>query len=406
MAKGQTWLGRRTGIDPLAYMGDEPNRPPLLVVMERRPTTNDILYNLGTLWIMNTPAEEVWILLLKAGAAAQWEQLYPAGGGGANTFLGDNGLTANPVGGVINIKGQRRAPSPTVNNNITVNASVDAPNNLDVILNETVQISGDFTTTNGDILAPGALPNGNINANNDINAGNNITSGAHIDAGGHVYAGNGLISDFGPTQLKHLGPTPGVMQTDGTGIVSSSVGAQGTVMMSGASAPAVWGTIEPSDASITIDTATAGKIKIGATGVGGSSFSAYLSAALEQPVGSPYYLGKLALWATSWDTTGGFDPGDGAGAPLSFTAQVTGKYFFQATVRGLGTPGSGFFWELSTGSVYYGASTSYPGAAIVSGSFSVAMNAGDYLMIQYGGSDIEGLNSGSYRSHISGHLIG
>jgi hypothetical protein len=63
-----------SGINPLAYMGVEPNSPAQTVVFDFAPTVNDTNFNLGTLWL-DTATQVPWELVSLANGTAVWIQL-------------------------------------------------------------------------------------------------------------------------------------------------------------------------------------------------------------------------------------------------------------------------------------------------------------------------------------------
>ena len=69
---------RRTGLDPLAYMGVEPSMPAQFVRESRNPTTTDYDgFNIGTVWIVRG-TNAIWMLVDKANFVATWLQLTSA----------------------------------------------------------------------------------------------------------------------------------------------------------------------------------------------------------------------------------------------------------------------------------------------------------------------------------------
>lgn len=381
---------------PSQYMGNDATNPPQLVIMKRQPTINDLrAYTFGTIWLMTDP-QEVWMLCGQTRFNAEWRQLFPGAGSGATNFVTDNG-TATEIGGVLKVKG-------VPGKNILTDALVDpAGDTVSVKLTDTVTISGNFTTTAGTITSEGTITS---------NTGDIVSSGGDIKTmSGTVFCHDAVVHN--DLQLVARGATPGVMQTDGVGVVSSSIGTQGTVMMSGASAPAVWGTIEAADASITVDTATAGKIKLAATGgtVGsGMSFMAYLPS--NESVVAGNYFGTVKAWTTQWDTTGGFYPGDGAGTPLSFTAPVTGKYYIDAHIY---IDPSSFqdkwAWETPNGTFQGITAANGTFGTVSQGSntaFLVSLNAGQIIKLKNisGSWDAIGdAGGGAHGSWVSGFLL-
>lgn len=97
---------RRTGFNPLAYLGVEAPQPPNIVAIDRAPTMNDFIqFNTGDLWIntssLNTTPptaptnEDIWMLVSKDRniANATWVNM---GGGDVETLTGDVGGAVSP----------------------------------------------------------------------------------------------------------------------------------------------------------------------------------------------------------------------------------------------------------------------------------------------------------------------
>src|SRR6185369_9112931 len=114
---------RLSGINPLAYVGVEPNTPAPLFVKDRSPTVNDYQnFNIGTFWLVSghSVSEEIWMLVALEAGIATWVQLYPGGGGGgANAFPADVGV-ANEAGGVLNVLGDGNVTTTGAGNTITI----------------------------------------------------------------------------------------------------------------------------------------------------------------------------------------------------------------------------------------------------------------------------------------------
>lgn len=95
---------RRTGIDPLAYMGVEPSTPAQFVREGRNPTTSDYDgFIIGTVWIVRV-TNAVWMLVDKADFIATWIQ-FTSAVAGVNTLTGNTGGAVPPTGGNINVIG-------------------------------------------------------------------------------------------------------------------------------------------------------------------------------------------------------------------------------------------------------------------------------------------------------------
>lgn len=96
---------RKTGLNPLGYLGVEPITPPQLIIEDRDPTSNDNAgYNLGSIWMVPYPTK-IWMMVNKEpSVATKWVQIYPGDGSGTNFFTTDSGI-ATQVGGNVNVYG-------------------------------------------------------------------------------------------------------------------------------------------------------------------------------------------------------------------------------------------------------------------------------------------------------------
>jgi len=138
---------RRSGIDPLAYMGDEPNTPFQGTVQLRSPNENDYAnWNIGTFWINQNFSDplnnEIWMLVSKINNVATWIMV-GTGGGSVIGFPTDAG-TATPAGGLLNILGGTNISTAGAGNTVTVN--------FDGILPVSSGGTGVATLTDGGVL--------------------------------------------------------------------------------------------------------------------------------------------------------------------------------------------------------------------------------------------------------------
>jgi hypothetical protein len=92
---------RLTGLNPLAYMGVEPEMPPNMYMSPNAPTPTDVFnFNLGDFWV-DTTTQQLWVLVSQQKGVAKWITLF---GGASDVFVTDAG-TATPAAGVINVNG-------------------------------------------------------------------------------------------------------------------------------------------------------------------------------------------------------------------------------------------------------------------------------------------------------------
>jgi hypothetical protein len=307
-------------------MGVKPSQPPNLMVKSFPPTQNDFQnINIGTFWLVY-PGEQLWFLISVAEGIATWVQLYPSGGGGggANQFPTNFGI-ANEVGGVLNIFGDGIGVTTGGSGNTVM-----------------IAIAGDIAqsyVTNSGTAVPSSnvlrvLGGSNINTQGSsnlvtVNLDNSVgLTGTLTVAGTTTLAGNVVIS----------AQTNGVLQTNGAGTVTATNGSNGQVIIGGGTAPA-WANLT-SDGGTVIITNGPNTINLESTGGGGGSpISFYAYQATDYSVPRPtgpgiisYPMGSANVLTVNFNNGSGFFPGDGLGTPASFTAPVSGSYYFAFNV--------------------------------------------------------------------------
>ncbi len=160
-------------------------------------------------------------------------------------------------------------------------------------------------------------------------------SGRLVTATGITNTTGGITSS-GTTTLSSLGA--GAMQTNSSGVVSSSNGTNGQSLIGGGSAPA-WANIT-AGANTTV-TNGANTITIASTGGGGfttgrAAFlgvqNSFATGVIADSSTTFYGLGKSIALTQVFDIGGNFNPGNGAGTGASFTAPTTNKYMLNMQV--------------------------------------------------------------------------
>lgn len=141
------------------------------------------------------------------------------GGSGTLTTLDTESGSATPTSGVVRIIGDSSNIETSAAGNVV---TIALKNNISV--SGTITAAGDITSTSGDI------------------------SGAAITSTGLVTAGNGLTVSAGNITTP-LGA--GVVQSSAAGVLSSSNGSNGQLIIGGGTAPA-WATVTSSDSSLTL----------------------------------------------------------------------------------------------------------------------------------------------------------
>lgn len=165
-----------------------------------------------------------------------------------------------------------------------------------------------------------------------IAGGTNITTAAGGGAGDEVDISlDNSIALAGTLTLSGL--SAGVMQTSAAGVVTSSKGTDGQVLIGGGAAPA-WANITSTGSTVAI---TNGSNSINLEAVGGAPPFLYCQASSGGSGslgGTGYYnLGSSVALTQIFDDGGNVYAGSGAGAAAYFTAPVTGKYFLNLNVQ-------------------------------------------------------------------------
>jgi hypothetical protein len=99
------------GINPLAYVGVEPNTPPNLFVFTRNPLATDFNgFNIGDFWL-NSVAQDLFVLTSVLGVVASWALLTTVTGT-VDQIQTDLGPFIAPLNGIIDLTGV--IPTPTI----------------------------------------------------------------------------------------------------------------------------------------------------------------------------------------------------------------------------------------------------------------------------------------------------
>lgn len=202
------------GISTLGYLGTNAANPPNVFMNNKRaPTTNDWQnFSIGDIWIYNDiipNTQVIYMLVSLSRNIAIWQDL-GSGSSMLNSLSAGTG-SANPIGGVINIAGGTNINTAGATNVITVN--------LDTTL------TGLTALTTGNLTATGSETFSNL--------------------------------------------TQGVVQSSSTGLLSSSEGTDGQILISSSVGAPSWANIT-AGANITI-TNSHGGISIASTGGSGTS---------------------------------------------------------------------------------------------------------------------------------------
>ena len=251
---------RLSGINPLAYLGVEPYVPPAMYQNGRSPTVNDSSgYNLGDFWLVVPPGysgpELLFVLISLNMGQATWVQLYPNSGLSIE-FETDAG-SVNPVAGVVNVFGDGSNISTSGSGNtITISLDGDVATQYDTDLG-TAQPSSNTLHVDGgsNINTSGAFSTLTINLNPNVNI-----PGTLEVQGAATFDSAVTVSSF----------SEGVVQSDNSGILSSTKGTNGQILIGSTAGAPAWANITSTGATVTI-TNNANSINLETAGGGGGN---------------------------------------------------------------------------------------------------------------------------------------
>jgi hypothetical protein len=246
---------RLTGLNPLAYMGVEPEMPPNMYMSPNAPTPTDVFnFNLGDFWV-DTTTQQLWVLVSQTRGVATWITLF---GGASDKFITDSG-TAVPAAGVINLNGDG-VNINTIGSGNTINIHLNTDPTLTgltltgftggVLVSNNSGVVSEVSTTNHSLLvgnASGTISSLGVATNGQLPIGSTGANPvlATITAGSGITVTNGAgsisIAASGSVPLTFDGdsgtatPSGGVITfAGGTGIVTSAAGSTVTITSTGA----------------------------------------------------------------------------------------------------------------------------------------------------------------------------
>jgi len=198
----------------------------------------------GEILIASSAGDPVWASLTSSDSSVVIDAGHNTidlravgGGGGTVTSLDTDAGATTPAAGVITIAGGLNVNTSGAADVVTVN------------LDSSPSVSGSITAGTGIISTTGDI----------------VSSAGAVTANTSVTAGNGLTVTAGTITFGAL--SAGVVQTSAAGVVSSSNGTNGQLIIGGGTAPA-WATVSSSDASITV-TGGANTLDLKVAGGGG-----------------------------------------------------------------------------------------------------------------------------------------
>ncbi len=253
---------RRTGLDPLAYMGVEPSMPAQFVREGRVPTTTDYDgFNIGTVWIVRG-TNQVFMLVDKALLIATWRE-FTAGVGAVNTLTGDVGGAVPPTANNIDIQGGDHfifTGNPGASLLTLTSDGTVATSYLTDDANSAIPAAGVLTVAGGAGVATTSA-----GSTVTISAAGTVAVQIDTDVGGPVVPVAGVLEVFGGNNMTTTGAANRVTvdltgTTDfavqrgnaGGSLTSIPVGLDGQVIIGATGAAPLFASITSTGATITI----------------------------------------------------------------------------------------------------------------------------------------------------------
>jgi len=263
MARGKREPRRATGQEPLSYMGVKATTPPQVITANDDPTTEQNNFDLGTIWI-NYTDDNIWMLEDITSNVANWiridtDDLVVNGNTGSATsvdaemdIVGEGVLTTTGAADVLTIGHTAASDGQLIigaTGNLPAWASLTSSGG-------TITITAGANTLNLDI-AGGYLGAQDFDTDSGTAtiAGNTITiaGGTNINTAG---AGStvtvNLDNAITISGLTMSGFTAGIMETDGAGVVSSTAGNDGQLIIGATGAAPAWANLASASGTILI----------------------------------------------------------------------------------------------------------------------------------------------------------
>lgn len=155
--KRRTSNYRLSGINPLSYVGVNPETPVNFYIYQRDPTSSDVKnFRIGDLWLNSTgdpptapdSVRRLWMLMSVTSNTATWHQFAGPGGGDITQMTADGPVVITPSGGNVNIFGTHN-----VNTSGSSGATVTVAGDNTITLGDLSSVTGSaaITLTTGDI---------------------------------------------------------------------------------------------------------------------------------------------------------------------------------------------------------------------------------------------------------------
>jgi len=252
---------RVTGLEPLSYMGVEATTPAQLITRDNDPDPDYYKFNIGTTWI-NFTTDDVWILTSVDGAQATWTKFT-----GILTVNGNTG-SAQPVDDEISIVGEAVLTTTGSGDTLTIGHTAAADGQLIIGGTGVVPAWGTVTSSDGTLTITAGQNTLDITRTGGGGTVDFITdSGTATAAGGQINVLGGtnintsgagmtvtvnLDNSINITGLQVNTFTEGILESDATGVISSTAGTDGQLIIGATGAAPDWANLASAEGSIII----------------------------------------------------------------------------------------------------------------------------------------------------------
>jgi len=346
---------RLNGLQPLSYLGVEPLATPYFLSNDRAPTTNDKFnFQVGDFWL-NRNTLNPWTLVSLENNDATWIKLATSSSV-AYEFVTDSG-SAIPSGGILNIVGSSELSTSGATN--VVDVDISSSNDGEILIGATGSDPAwaNITSTGATITITNAANSINLEGpgtgqlqqfTSDAGVATptagvvDVVGGANIDTSAASDTLTVSLSDdvtiAGTLTLSYLGA--GVGATNSSGLISSSTGNDGQVLIGATGSDPAWANITSTGASVTITNA-ANSINLEVVPPVAPIDSGFLAVLTGThyfqyfPALTSFQLGLTtgAVMTEIYDNNSDFFPGNGTTTGATFTAPQTGKYHLTMRVK-------------------------------------------------------------------------
>jgi trimeric autotransporter adhesin len=168
---------KRSGLNPLAYMGVEPSQPAQFIPFFRDPTPNDINFNIGTVWL-NRKTETPWMLVNLDKGIATWI-MFGSSTGDIVELMGNSGTASGPIVTVTTGAGNAQGTALFTGDGVHTLTETfsDANNNTGLGTSSLADLSGGINNTALGVLSGTSVTSGSGNVFVGVNSGLGLTTG-------------------------------------------------------------------------------------------------------------------------------------------------------------------------------------------------------------------------------------